>query len=71
MVCNSSTFHASSARSVYIKIINLSGLISANLNNGFQTIQYEMRKKPAHIINRRKIYEGLHIVVDGLLAGYV
>ena len=53
-VCYSSAFKTISRRSVYIKIINYSDSISANLNNTMQTKQHEM-KKPHSNSNRNKI----------------
>ena len=54
-VCHSSAFQTISRRSVYIKIINYSDSISANVNNTIQTKQHAM-KKPHSYSNRNKIY---------------
>ena len=54
-VCHSSAFQTISCRSVYIKIINYSDSISANLNNTIQTKEHAM-KKPHSYSNRNKIY---------------
>ena len=43
-VCQSSAFQSISRKSVYIKIINYSDSISANLNNTVQTKQHAMKK---------------------------
>ena len=43
-VCHSSAFQTILRRSVYIKIINYSDSISANLNNTMQTKQHAMKK---------------------------
>ena len=66
-VCHPSAFQTISHRSVYIKIINYSDSISANLNNTMQTKQHAM-KKPHSYSNRNKIYKGLFFVTEGLLA---
>ena len=66
-VCHSSAFQTISRRSIYIKIINYSDSISANLNNTIQTKQHAM-KKPHSYSNRNKIYKGLFFVVEGFLA---
>ena len=54
-VCHSSAFQTISHRSVYIKIINYSDSISANLNNTIQTKQHAMKKSHSYS-NRNKIY---------------
>ena len=62
-VCHSSAFQTISHRSVYIKIINYSDSISADLNNSIsadlnntvQTKQHAL-KKPHSYANRNKIY---------------
>ena len=59
-VCHSSAFQTISRRSVYIKIINHSDSISANLKNTIQTKQHAM-KKPHSYSNRNKIYKGLFL----------
>ena len=66
-VCHSSAFQTISRRSVYIKIINHSDSISANLYNTIQTKQHAM-KKPHSYLNRNKIYKGLFFVVEGFWA---
>ena len=66
-VCHSSVFQTISRRSVYIKIINHSDSISANLHNTIQTKQHAM-KKPHSNSNRNKIYKGLFFVVGGFWA---
>ena len=66
-VCHSSGFQTISHRSVYIKIINYSDSIKANLNNTIQTKQHAM-KKPHSYSNRNKIYKGLFFVVEGFWA---
>ena len=43
-VCHSSAFQTISRRSVYIKIINHSDSISANLNNTIQTKHHALKK---------------------------
>ena len=70
-----------SVRSVYIKITNYSGSITANLNNTIQKkTQTKIKKKqtkkpPQHAMkkplsysNRNNIYKGLLFVVEGSLA---
>ena len=66
-VCHSSAFQTISRKSVYIKNINHSDSISANLNNTIQTKQHAM-KKPHSYSNRNKIYKGLFFVVEGFWA---
>ena len=63
-VFHSSAFQTISRRSVYIKIIDYSDSLSANLNNTIQTKQPAM-KKPHSYSNRNKIYKGLFFVVEG------
>ena len=66
-VCHSSAFQTILRRSVYIKIINHSDSISANLNNTMQTKQHAM-KKPHSYSNRNKIYKGQFFVLEGFWA---
>ena len=66
-VCHSSAFQTISRRSVYIKMINYSDSISANLNNTIQTKKHAM-KKPHCYSNRNKIYKGLLFVVEAFWA---
>ena len=49
---------------IYIKNINYSDCIYANLNNTIQTEQHAM-KKPQSYSNRNEIYKGLFFVVEG------
>ena len=69
-VCHSSAFQTFLRRSVYIKIINYTDSISANLNNTIQTKQHAM-KKPHSNSDRNKIYKGLFSVVEGFWAEIV
>ena len=66
-VCHSSAFQTILRRSVYMKIINYSDSISANLKKTIQTKQRAM-KKPHSYSNRNKIYMGLFFVVGGFWA---
>ena len=58
-VCHSSAFQAILVRWVYIKIINYSGNILANLNNTMQ-IKQHIVKKPHSSSNKNNIYERLY-----------
>ena len=65
-VCLSS-FQTRLVRSVCVKIIDFSGIISANLNDTKQTIQYTIKKRDTYL-NKRKIYKGLFFVLKRSLA---
>ena len=60
MVYHSSAFQTISRRSVYIKIINYSGSISANSNKTMQRKQHAM-KKPHFYSDKNKIYNWLFL----------
>ena len=66
-VCLSSAFQTRLVRSVCVKIIDFSGIISANLNDTKQTIQYTIKKRDTYL-NKRKIYKGLFFVLKRSLA---
>ena len=53
-----SAFQISLVTSVYIKIMNYIGIISAKVNKTMQTMQLPIKKNP--YFNKNQIYEGLY-----------
>ena len=63
-VCNWSAFQTILRRLVYIKNINYSDSMSANLNNTIQTKQHAM-KKPHSYSKKKQDVQGTILVVEG------